>query len=142
MGGKEAVRRIDHCLSNGINFTQETTLSGKRTLRTINIVREKNFYIRMYYVAVSSPEESIARIANRVRKGGHDIPAEDVIRRYAHRIDDLLRVIPYCDEIHFYDNENGFTEVGEYRNGKICDVDEYQPQWYREIKKAYNGKDR
>ncbi|MCI5752415.1 MAG: hypothetical protein SOU50_05185 [Oscillospiraceae bacterium] len=143
-GGKEAIRLINDCIARGISFTQETTLSGKRTIKTINNARENNYYICMYYVGVSSSEESIARIANRVRKGGHNIPAEDVIRRYAHRIDDLLRVMSYCNEIFFYDNENGFVRVGEYHNGKLYDAGRYMPQWYIEIKNAlmFNGKDR
>lgn len=136
------VRTIDECISMGINFTLESDLSDLTAFRTINTAREKNYFISMYYVGVSSSEESIARIANRVRKGGHDIPSEDVIRRYNNRIDDLFRVMSYCNEVIFYDNENGFVRVGEYHNGKLFDVGNYQPQWYREIKIVFNGKDR
>ena len=55
----------------------------------------------MYYVDLDSAEESLARIANRVRKGGHDIPAEDVRRRFAGRVHALASVLPYCDEATF-----------------------------------------
>lgn len=34
-GGKTAISLIDSCLEKGVNFTQETTLSGVRTLKTI-----------------------------------------------------------------------------------------------------------
>lgn len=78
-GGKEAVRIISDCLDRGLNFTQETTLSGQRTLRTIISARERDYYIRLYYVGVGSADESLLRISNRVKKGGHDIPADDVI---------------------------------------------------------------
>ena len=40
-GGREAVRRIDDCLERGISFTQETTLSGVRTERTIQAAKER-----------------------------------------------------------------------------------------------------
>lgn len=133
-GGKEAVRIINDCLSKGVNFTQETTLSGKRTLRTIISAREKDYYIRLYYVGISSADESLIRISNRVRKGGHDIPAEDVKRRYDKRFEDLVKVLPYCDEVHFYDNENGFVDVGEYRNGNIVFSGEYVPEWLKLLK--------
>lgn len=53
-GGKLAVQRISDCLSKGINFTQETTLSGVRTLKTIQKARDNDFFIRLYYVGVSS----------------------------------------------------------------------------------------
>ena len=134
-GGKIAIERIENCLKRGINFTQETTLSGVRTLKTIQKARELNYFIRLYYVGVSSSAESISRIANRVSKGGHDIPPEDVKRRYEKRFDDLIAILPYCDEVHFYDNENGFVDVGEYRNGNIVFSGEYVPEWLKLLKK-------
>ncbi|MDE6599984.1 MAG: hypothetical protein K2K34_07920 [Oscillospiraceae bacterium] len=133
-GGKKAVGIINDCLEKGVNFTQETTLSGKKTLRTVLRARERDYFIRLYYVAVSSAEESSARIANRVRKGGHDIPERDVIRRFEKRFEDLARILPYCDEVHFYDNENGFIEVGEYRHGSVILSGEYVPDWISRFK--------
>lgn len=133
-GGKEAVRMISSCLEKGIDFTQETTLSGKKTLKTIISAKEKNYYIRLFYVAVSSAEESVRRIENRVSKGGHNIPEEDVKRRFSHRYDDLLTILPYCSEVHFYDNENGFEEVGEYGNGTLTVTAEVPPKWLCELK--------
>lgn len=134
-GGKRAVEIIDDCLEKGVNFTQETTLSGKKTLRTIIRAKEKDYFIRLYYVGVSTAEESVLRIKNRVRKGGHSIPDEDVLRRFEKRFEDLAKILPYCDEVHFYDNENGFTKVGEYRNGNIIVPDGYVPDWIAGLKR-------
>lgn len=133
-GGKEAVNIIADCLKKGVNFTQETTLSGVKTLKTVTAAKEKDYYIRLFYVGVNSAEESIARISNRVRKGGHSIPSEDVIRRYETRFESLARILPYCDEVHFYDNENGFIDVGGYRNGRIFTNGEYVPEWLKNLK--------
>lgn len=55
----------------------------------------------MYYVGLNSKEESLARIENRVRKGGHDIPKNDVCRRFDNRFDSLKRIVPLCDEVIF-----------------------------------------
>lgn len=134
-GGKEAIRLIDDCLTKGINFTQETTLSGRKTLKTIEAARNKDYYIRLFYVGISSAEESLLRIENRVRKGGHDIPADDVKRRYRKRFEDLIQIMPYCNEVHFFDNENGFVLVGDYLNGKIVTSGDYVPQWVINLKK-------
>lgn len=136
-GAKEAVRRINLCLEKGLNFTQETTLSGYRTLRTIKAARELDYRIQLYYVAVESADESICRIANRVRKGGHDIPTEDVKRRFSHRFDDLLKVLPFCDYALFYDNENGFVCVAEYLNGEIRRIGDFAPQWLGELQSKF-----
>ena len=132
-GGKEAIALINKCLDNGVNFTQETTLSGVRTVRTIKTARDLNYYIRLYYVGVSSADESIRRIKNRVEKGGHDIPTADVERRYQKRFEDLAAVLPYCNEVHLFDNENGFVEKAEYRNGSLIFKGTDIPDWLTEL---------
>ncbi len=132
-GGKIAVSLINDCLSKKINFTQETTLSGVRTLKTICKARELDYFIRLYYIGVNSSEESIRRIKNRVEKGGHDIPSDDVKRRYNKRFDDLAKILPYCNEVKFFDNENGFSEIAEYRNGKLVLKIRKAPDWLNEF---------
>lgn len=82
----------------------------------------------MFYVGLNSAEESVLRIANRVRKGGHDIPEEYVRLRYQNRIGSLKRVLPLCDEVVFYDNENGFVKVAEIKNNTF-----YYTNGYRRI---------
>lgn len=132
-GGKAAVRKIDECLEKGISFTQETTLSGARTERTIRRAKERGYTIRLYYIGLDTMEESLGRIANRVAKGGHDIPREDVERRFQSRFADVLRVLPYCDEARFFDNDNGFVEVAEYRNGELIPRVSNPPRWLLEL---------
>ena len=132
-GGKAAVRKIDECLEKGISFTQETTLSGARTERTIRRAKERGYTIRLYYIGLDTMEESLGRIANRVAKGGHDIPKADVERRFQSRFTDVLRVLPYCDEARFFDNDNGFVEVAEYRNGELISRVPTPPRWLLEL---------
>ena len=128
-GGKAAIERINNSLAKGINFTQETTLSGSRILKTIKRARELDYFIRLYYVGVNSADESMKRIRNRVEKGGHDIPEQDVKRRYNKRFEDLVNILPYCNEVKFYDNENGFVEKAEYKNGELITKSKSIPEW-------------
>jgi len=132
--GKEAVKEINYCLENNLSFTQETTLSGHRIERTMRQARGKGYSITMYYVGLNSKEESIIRIANRVKKGGHNIPEKDVIRRFDNRIDSLKRILPLCDKVIFYDNENGFVKVAEIINNKFTYTNGYRPKWIEELK--------
>ena len=131
--GKEAIREIDYCLENNLSFTQETTLAGHRTERTLKQARKQGYYITMFYVGLNSKEESISRIANRVRKGGHSIPESDVERRFKNRFESLKKVIPLCDEVIFYDDENGFIKVAEITNNKFSYSNGYRPQWIVEL---------
>ncbi len=130
----QVVSEIQFCLDNNRSFTQETTLAGYRTGRTLKQARKQGYFITMYYIGLNSKEESILRIANRVRKGGHNIPREDVVRRFENRMDALGKVIPLCDKIVFYDNENGFVKVAEINNNKFTFTNGVCPQWLLEIK--------
>lgn len=132
--GKKAISEINYCLKNNLSFTQETTLAGHRIEKTIRQARKQGYYVTMFYVGLNSKEESINRIANRVKKGGHNIPKKDIIRRFENRIESLKRVIPLCDEIIFYDNENGFIKVAEVINNKFSYTNGYQPDWIKKFK--------
>lgn len=132
-GGKAAIDKINECMGRGVSFTQETTLSGVRTEHTIKEAKERGYYIRLYYIGISSAEESIKRIENRVAKGGHNIPSDDVKRRFQSRFSSLTKVLPYCDEVVLFDNENGFIEVAEYVNGELIPKGDYRPDWLVEL---------
>lgn len=133
-GGKAAIAMQERYLREGISFTQETTLSGQRPLKMVKEAKAAGYYVRLFYIAVSSPEEALERIKNRVAKGGHDIPKEDVLRRFEGRFEALAKILPHCDEAVFFDNENGFVEVAEYRNGELRCTGDYRPQWLIELK--------
>lgn len=135
-GGKEAIRRIEGCLDRGISFTQETTLSGFRTERTARKAREAGYAVRLYYIGLDTVEESLERIRNRVRRGGHSIPEEDVVRRFSGRWEAVGKILPYCDTAEFYDNFNGFVKVAEYCNGELLPVGDYRPAWAAELLQA------
>lgn len=133
-GGKAALKKINECIEMGVSFTQETPLSEWHTEATAKEVVEKGYRVRMYYIGLDSAAESIARIANRVRRGGHDIPTSDVERRFAGRWEAVAKVLPYCDEAEFYDNDNGFQLVAEYRNGELRTVGNVFPAWLKELR--------
>ena len=137
-GGKKAVALIDDCLEKEICFTQETTLSGRKTLDTIKRAIAKDYNIRLYYVGLDTVDESLLRIANRVKKGGHNIESEAVSRRFGKRFEDLLAVLPYCNEATFYDNDNGFVTVAKYKNGELQTIGQNPPQWLLELIEKMN----
>ena len=121
--GRQALAEIDGCLRRNSSFTQETTLSGHRIEKNLQQARRQGYYIVLYYIGLSSAQESLLRIENRVRKGGHDIPSDK-------------RVFPYCDEVIFYDNENGFVKVAEYKNSQLNFYGDYRPDWLEDFLKT------
>ena len=132
-GSKIAVRRIDGCLEKEQNFTEESSLAGFRTIQTVAKAKQAGYFVRLYYVGLDAAEESLERIANRVRRGGHNIGTDDVLRQFAGRWESLAKVLPYCDEVHFFDNDNGFVEVASYKNGELVLIGDYRPKWIIEL---------
>ena len=134
LGGKIALERIRACLDKGLSFTQETTLSGRKTEATAQQAREQGYTVRLFYVGLDSAEECLQRIENRVAHGGHNIREEDVLRRFAGRWEALAKVLPYCDEAHFFDNYNGFVEAAEFRNGELILKGNKLPLWIEQLR--------
>jgi len=66
--------------ANGTSFAFETTLSGRGYLRLIEQWQATGYRVKLIFLRLASPEEAIARVGQRVKQGGHDIP-EAVIRR-------------------------------------------------------------
>ena len=134
--GRVGLDRIGSSLDREISFSQETTLSGHRTEKTVKTAKKKGYTIRLFYIGLNTPEESLKRIKNRVDRGGHNIDPRDVKRRFRERFDSLKKILPYCDEAYLYDNENGFVEVGEYKNGEVVFKGDYRPKWLHELVEA------
>jgi len=132
-GGKAALAMIRDCIHRNVSFTQETTLSGYKTEATAKEVKELGYHIRMFYVGLDTLSESLVRIENRVKRGGHNIPKDDVQRRFSGRWEAVAKVLPYCDEAEFYDNDNGFVKVAEYRNGELRTIGNHIPNWLFEL---------
>ena len=50
---------------------------------------------------------ALQRVAARVARGGHDVPAQDVIRRYARSLENLPRAMQLADKVTILDNSFG-----------------------------------
>lgn len=80
--GKQFFADLEHSIILGESFIVETTLSGLSFRRIFNRLRKTSYSIIIIYVFLEAHEACIARIRERVRKGGHNVSDEDVIRRF------------------------------------------------------------
>jgi len=104
--GRIAVNMINDCIKKKLSFNQETTLSGKSSLETIERAKKTGFYVSMWYIYINSPELAIQRVAARVRKGGHFVKNEVIKQRYRSSLINLKQAVSLCDEIYIYDNSS------------------------------------
>ncbi|WP_200347507.1 AAA family ATPase [Halochromatium glycolicum] len=78
--GRLMLEEIAECVRRSDSFAFETTLSGLIYAQKIEQWRAAGHHISLFFLALPNAETAIARVAERVRQGGHAIP-EAVIRR-------------------------------------------------------------
>ena len=116
---KIAINLRNDCFINGKSFNEETTLTGKTILKTIDRAKELGYELQLFYIGVSSPEIAKERIKNRVEKGGHNIENNIVEKRYYESLKNLKDVISKFDKVQLYDNSNKYIEFFSFEDNKI-----------------------
>lgn len=97
--GRIMLQRIDELLNRGVDFAFETTLSTRSYVSLVKRARQKGYEVTLLFFWLSSPEMAMERVAKRVSKGGHNIPADVIERRYYRGIRNLVSLyIPLCDK--------------------------------------------
>ena len=80
--GRLMIQHINDCVKRNEPFAFETTLSGKGYIKKIKDWKAKQYEIIIYYLKVPSVEFAIERVKLRVAQGGHNVPEQDIIRRF------------------------------------------------------------
>lgn len=87
------------------SFAFETTLAGRGYLRHIRAWQAAGYRVKLIFLQLDSPEAAIARVAQRVRQGGHHIPEATIRRRFAAGSRNFERLYaPLVDAWALYDN--------------------------------------
>ncbi len=130
--GHLMLERLDERAGKGIDFAVETTLVGTSYVRIIRGLQSRGYDAHLAFVWSRQVEHSIARVALRVRKGGHNIP-EDVIRhRFGAGIRNLFKVYrSLLKSWQLYDNAGKhLVLIAEEINSKLI---VYEQSLYDEV---------
>lgn len=80
--GRDLLARMEDLVAARRNFVVETTLSSTSYARTAKRLRADGWHVGLLFVWIPSAAVSAARVALRVKRGGHDIPRDAIERRY------------------------------------------------------------
>ena len=80
--GRLMLQEIAHHVAEGSSFAFETTLSGKTYAPMIGRWRADGYLVKLIFLSLASADDAVARVATRVRQGGHNIPTETIRRRF------------------------------------------------------------
>ena len=127
----------EKCLAERKSLIFETVLSAKDKIDYIERAKEAGFFVRLFFVCTKSPAINASRIAQRVMKGGHDVPITKVISRYQKSILNCKYIATKVDRTYLYDNSVDDAEqqfLIRLSDGIIVKrYVEQLPEWARQI---------
>jgi predicted ABC-type ATPase len=103
--GRLMLRRIHELARVRTDFAFETTMASRSFLPFLRQCRKDGYRIHCVYVWLRSPALALARVADRVRSGGHFVPDDTVRARYSRGLRNFFALYaPVAHEWAFYDN--------------------------------------
>lgn len=146
---QEGMRRLDAALAGGLHYAFETTLGG-HTVPARIADASASHDVLMWFCGLATPEQHIARVAARVRAGGHDIPEAKIRERYPAALANLIALMPHLAHLRVYDNSAEAAPgeaipdpvpVAEMRGGRLSwplDLDTLRrtPEWAKPVLEA------
>jgi len=123
--GRFVLNRIHELASRRRTFAFETTLSGRGYLALFRNLKKRGYKIHLFYLWLPNAEIAIRRVKERVRRGGHFVPDEDVRRRFNRSLKNLFaEYLPLLDTWTLFDNSQRHPRKIAYaEEGKVQIID-------------------
>ena len=130
--GRILLEQIETYASKRKDFAFETTLSGMNYLSRFRDLKKEGYAIHLFFLWIPDVKLSLARVATRVKMGGHGI-AEKVVRRRFHKgiknFSDHYRQV--LDSWMLFDNSRDIPyRIAEQKSGELRIFD---PERYARI---------
>ena len=98
-------------IAQGESFSFETVLSTQHKFDFIRLAKAKGYEVTAVYVITSDPKINLARIKQRVARGGHNVPEDKVLSRYEKSMRLMFSVLEEAHEAVVYDNSRFFPQI-------------------------------
>lgn len=124
--GRILLEQIRALADRNVDFAFETTLSGKAYISFMKKLKEKGYSIHLFFLWIPSTKLALARIRERVARGGHSIADKDVRRRFDRSIYNFFRFYrPLLDRWNLFDNSTTIPRlIAREEYGKLTILDE------------------
>ncbi len=110
--GRLVLSEIRFFARRRVSFAFETTLSGRSYLRLIRQLKKQGYRVHFFFLWVDTVDVVLARVRERVLKGGHDVPQSVLYRRYGRSIRNFFADYrPLANSWYLFDNTGTKPEV-------------------------------
>lgn len=105
--GRLLIEEARALIATRASFAIESTLSGATYVAMIRAAKARGYRFLLHYIVIGSGAQAVARVALRVRIGGHHVPEEDIRRRFDRsRRHFRADYLPLADEWVLWDNQS------------------------------------
>ncbi|MGC2752511.1 MAG: AAA family ATPase [Candidatus Acidiferrum sp.] len=134
--GRLMLEEIEIQADLGVDFGFETTLSGKGHLQVVRGLKRRGYEVHIFYLWVPSAELTLARIKERVLRGGHDVPEAIVRRRFVRSPRNFWEQYrPLADEWILFDGSAAaLSTIAKEIEGRLHIIDS---KGYNEIVRSF-----
>lgn len=134
----EAERLRSALVEARLSFCTETVFSDPvgAKLTFLREARARGFATFLVFIGLDSPDLSVARVVQRVRQGGHNIPDAKLHARFPRTLANLQKALPLVDEAFLFDNsscDRPYRIVAVYRQGHLVRQQDPLPPWALEL---------
>ncbi|NQW99934.1 zeta toxin family protein [bacterium] len=122
-------------LEQRVSFSFETVMSSPDKVALLKQAQALGYRTYLYYIATEDPAINVARVKARVNLGGHDVPEEKIVSRYARSLDLLLEAVKHTNRAYLFDNSRQGTEhlwVAEITDARELELKcDPMPLWFQ-----------
>lgn len=114
----------------GRSFISETVFSHTSKLELVEDAVAAGYYVHLHVMLVPK-DVSVARVPERVARGGHSVPADKIRNRYDRLWPLVASAVPRASEAEFFDNSSArkpFRRVAHFRSNALINTAEW-PTW-------------
>ena len=116
------------------NFSFETVMSHTSKVDFLQQAKKAGFKTYLYFICTQDPEINIARVHNRVYKGGHDVENKKIKERYYRSLELLPKAFLLADRAFVIDNSNvNRTVILEKNDKDVLLHTSKVPEWVNEF---------
>lgn len=138
--GRVMLERLHYLAGERVDFAFETTLASRSFAPWIAKLKQKGYAFRIVFLWLPTADFAVARVAERVRMGGHNVPEETVRRRYTKGIRNFFRLYrPLSDNWFFYDNSVAGSPRLLASAAKEAPIAVEDQSTWKRIVEAYDG---
>ncbi len=120
-------------LAQGASFVTEGIRPDPKL---VDEAKARGYFTRVVFVCVSSPNLNVLRVRLRILQGGHSVPEDAIVARYARALQSLPQMSQLADQLLLFDNSDPARPhrlIARFSHGRLVTLRNVIPSWANSV---------